>query len=381
MSNKLIIFTLLAYSAFFGSCAHSSDEVNIENKLKTIKKKISKENQIKNNLIKDLNKINKDIKETDIGINKLEKKIIAIKKNKKILNSEILEIENKIKQIKRKKNASNIILKKIIYENYTKSSNNFIYKIFNSNSKDIFLDIEFSKFINKSHKNKSDLYQIDENIKIVKLGEYNEKITEMNNLNKDLETKLFKLNELEKHNILLSKKIKKKIKNSEKIYFKYLNRKKDLIALLNKKSDLNKNIGIFKIKGKLPWPVIGKITHNFNKYKYKDLHRWDGEIIQTLSNKDVRSIYSGKVVFSNWIRGYGLMIIIDHGENLMSLYAHNKVLLKNKGDIVEKGEIISKSGVSGGNSKNSIYFEIRKNGIPQNPHEWCNIQNKFSLAQ
>ena len=75
------------------------------------------------------------------------------------------------------------------------------------------------------------------------------------------------------------------------------------------------------------------------------------------------------------------MIIIDHGENLMSLYAHNKVLLKNKGDIVEKGEIISKSGVSGGNSKNSIYFEIRKNGVPQNPHEWCNIQNKFSLAQ
>ncbi len=381
MSNKLIIFTLLAYSAFFGSCAHSSDEVNIENKLKTIKKKISKENQIKNNLIKDLNKINKDIKKTDIGINKIQKKIITISRNKKNLGSEILDIKNEIEQIKIKKYGSNTILKKIIYDNYSKNSNNFIYKILNSNSKDIFLDIEFSKFLNKSHKNKIDLYQIDENIKIAKLNEYNEKIKKMSNLNKDLETKLLVLNKLEKKNMLLSKEIKKKIKNSEEVYFKYLNHKSNLLALLDKKSYSSKNVGIFKIKGKLPWPVIGKVSHNFNKFKFKNLYRWDGEIIQTSSSNYVRSIYSGKIVFSDWIKGYGLMIIINHGENLMSLYAHNKVLLKNEGDSVKKGEIISKSGVSGGNSKNSIYFEIRKNGVPQNPHEWCNIQNKFSLAQ
>jgi septal ring factor EnvC (AmiA/AmiB activator) len=81
------------------------------------------------------------------------------------------------------------------------------------------------------------------------------------------------------------------------------------------------------------------------------------------------------------MKGYGMMIIIDHGKKLMSLYAHNKVLLKNKGDIVHKGEIISMSGQSGGNLINSLYFEIRQNGVPQNPHEWCNISNKFSLAQ
>tara|TARA_A100000164_G_scaffold381958_1_gene436825 strand:+ start:2583 stop:3728 length:1146 start_codon:yes stop_codon:yes gene_type:complete len=381
MSNKLIILSILAFTAFFSSFAHSFEKTDIENKLKTIKKNISKENQKKNNLVKDLNRINANIKRTDIRINKLEKKIINISKDKKVLNSEILEIENKIKQIQQRKNESHKIIKKIIYQNYSKNSNNFFYKILNSNSKDIFLDIAFAKFINKSHKNKIDLYQIDENIKIAKLSEYNKKIKKMDNLNKDLGNKLSMLSELEEKNQLLSKKIKKRIKNSEEDYFKYLKQKSNLMMLFNKKSDMSKNVGIFKLKGQLPWPVVGEVSHNFNKFKFKNLYKWDGEIIQTLENDNVRSIFSGKVVFSDWIKGYGLIIIIDHGQNLMSLYAHNKVLLKNKGDIAKKGEIISKSGVSGGNTKNSIYFEIRKNGIPQNPHEWCNIQNKFNLAQ
>ena len=143
----------------------------------------------------------------------------------------------------------------------------------------------------------------------------------------------------------------------------------------------NTAIGILKIKGALPWPAAGKISRNFNNFKFKNLYKWDGEIISTSSSKSVRSIYSGKIVFSDWMKGYGLLLIIDHGEKIMSLYANNKVLLKKNGDNVQEGDVIAMSGSSGGNEGNSIYFEIRQDGIPQNPHEWCSIKNKFSLAQ
>ena len=131
----------------------------------------------------------------------------------------------------------------------------------------------------------------------------------------------------------------------------------------------------------MPWPTNGKVSNNFNKFKFHNLHKWNGEVINTSKSISVRAVHNGEIIFSDWIKGYGMIIIIDHGENLMSLYAHNKVLYKNKGDFVTKGEIISKSGSSGGTTNNSLYFEIRLNGIPQDPHDWCNIRNKFSLAQ
>ncbi len=381
MSNKLIILILLVNTAFFSANLYSSDEENIKNRLDVIENNILEANKKKKNLIKSLKNIDKQIKETDIKISKIEKKIIVINKNKNILKFEISNIEKNIEGINHKKKNSNMILKKIIYENYSKNNSNFIYEILNSNSKDAFLSIEFSKFITNSQKNKTDLYQIDENIKLARLNEYNKKSDSLNNLNQDLKVKLDLLNQLEKKNRNLSSEVKKKIKNSEEVYFKYLNEQSDLITILNNLNSTNKNKDVLKAKGNLPWPVEGEVSNNFNKFKFKNLYKWDGEIILTSSSEYVRSIYSGEVVFSNWIKGYGLLIIIDHGENLMSLYAHNKVLLKKTGDKVIAGDIISKSGVSGGNDKNSIYFEIRKNGIPQNPHKWCNISNKFSLAE
>ena len=381
MSNKLILLILMTYTGFFTSLASFAEDNEAQNKLKIIKKNIVSENQKKRDLIKYLDNVTKDIKITDIKINEKEKKIININDKKSSLRVDLDKIKKKIQQIKRNKDNSNKLLKKIIYEEYSTDINNPIYQILNSKSKDVFIDIEISKYIRKSNKDKLDLFEIHENIKIAKANLYNKKITELSNLNNDLKRQLSLLKTLEKDNFLLSQKIKNKIKNSELAYLNYINIEKDLLKLLGESSNYSKNSQILKIKGTLPWPVNGNITNNFNKYKIKNLHRWNGETISTGSSDIIRSIYPGEVVFSDWIKGYGLMIIIDHGEKLMSLYAHNKVLLKNKGDVVRKGEIISKSGLSGGKTENSLYFEIRKNGIPQNPHDWCNIKNKFSLAQ
>jgi septal ring factor EnvC (AmiA/AmiB activator) len=87
--------------------------------------------------------------------------------------------------------------------------------------------------------------------------------------------------------------------------------------------------------------------------------------------KQVKTIHNGTVLFSDWLKGYGLVTVIDHGEGYMSLYGHNQALLKSVGDRVETGEPIALVGQSGGQSQSALYFEIRHNGQAVNPKIWC----------
>ena len=87
--------------------------------------------------------------------------------------------------------------------------------------------------------------------------------------------------------------------------------------------------------------------------------------------KDVRVISRGRVAFADWLRGYGLLMIVDHGDGYMSLYGHNQSLFKEIGEWVEAGETIASIGSSGGQSSSQLYFELRHKGKPINPAKWC----------
>jgi septal ring factor EnvC (AmiA/AmiB activator) len=122
-------------------------------------------------------------------------------------------------------------------------------------------------------------------------------------------------------------------------------------------------------KGKLSWPVKGKLSHSFGSPRGGDLH-WDGWLISASSGAEVRAIHPGRVVFSDYLRGFGLLVIIDHGDDFMSLYAHSQELMRETGDWVQSGQIISRAGNSGGLTDTALYFEIREKGIPVNPKIW-----------
>jgi septal ring factor EnvC (AmiA/AmiB activator) len=94
-------------------------------------------------------------------------------------------------------------------------------------------------------------------------------------------------------------------------------------------------------------------------------------LIQAPAGRKVHAVSYGRVAFADWLRGYGLLIIIDHGDGYMSLYGHNQSLYKEVGDWVEAGDVIASVGDSGGSDRNALYFEIRKNGRPSNPARWC----------
>lgn len=126
-----------------------------------------------------------------------------------------------------------------------------------------------------------------------------------------------------------------------------------------------------KQRGKLYWPAKGKVKRLFGRWRSVGKVKWQGIIIKTGAGTTVHSISHGRIAYSDWLRGYGLITIIDHGDGYMSLYGHNQTLLKEVGDWVEKNEIIATVGSSGGLKKSGLYFEIRHNGKPSNPSRWC----------
>ncbi|UTF58692.1 murein hydrolase activator EnvC [Gilvimarinus sp. DA14] len=130
------------------------------------------------------------------------------------------------------------------------------------------------------------------------------------------------------------------------------------------------NIRFSRLQGKLPWPTEGKLRHSFGSRRVGDQLRWEGMVIEAPSGAPVQAVHSGHVIFADYLRGHGLLVIIDHGEGFMSLYGHNQSLLKQLGDYVDAGEAIARVGNSGGQNYSGLYFEIRHRGQPTNPNKW-----------
>jgi septal ring factor EnvC (AmiA/AmiB activator) len=131
-----------------------------------------------------------------------------------------------------------------------------------------------------------------------------------------------------------------------------------------------------KLRGKLVWPARGKINNVYGKKRKAGRLSWNGIVIKAPEGRDVHAVARGRVAYADWLRGYGLLVIIDHGDGYMSLYGHNQSLFKETGDWVEAGEEIASVGNSGGQQHSGLYFEIRHNGKPTNPGKWCRKQRR-----
>lgn len=128
------------------------------------------------------------------------------------------------------------------------------------------------------------------------------------------------------------------------------------------------------VRGKLPWPVNGRLIARFGSPRGDTRSKWDGVLISSQAGTQVRAIHPGRVVFADWLRGAGLLVIVDHGDGYLSLYGHNQSLLTRPGDMVKTGQAISTVGNTGGKDQAALYFAIRQQGQPADPTQWCRTQ-------
>lgn len=130
-----------------------------------------------------------------------------------------------------------------------------------------------------------------------------------------------------------------------------------------------------RARGRLPWPVDGRLIASYGSPRGGDARtRWDGVLIGAGAGSQVRAVHGGRVVFADWLRGAGLLVILDHGDGYLSLYGHNQSLLAEPGEVVKAGDVIATVGSSGGQQSPALYFAIRQQGRAIDPAHWCRAQ-------
>ena len=127
------------------------------------------------------------------------------------------------------------------------------------------------------------------------------------------------------------------------------------------------------LKGKLRLPVRGDVSNRFGSSREDSGISWKGLFIKANEGAEVKSVATGRVVFADWLRGFGNLIILDHGDGYMSLYGNNQAVLKQVGDNVRAGDTIASVGNSGGNETNGLYYELRKQSRPFDPLSWSSL--------
>jgi septal ring factor EnvC (AmiA/AmiB activator) len=127
------------------------------------------------------------------------------------------------------------------------------------------------------------------------------------------------------------------------------------------------------LKGHWLLPVHGRLVARFGSPRALGSLRWRGIFIAAPEGTEVRAVARGRIAYADWLRGFGLLLVIDHGGGLMTLYGHNQSLYKGVGDQVEAGEVIAVTGNTGGPPQPGLYFEVREQGEPRNPLDWCRL--------
>ena len=245
------------------------------------------------------------------------------------------------------------------------------------NPSDIQRNITYYQYLNKARIKEIDVFQqtikklakvvTEHNQKSIKLTQLqSQQIIQQNNLQ---QAKLARTQTIKQLNSQLSstkKRLAKLVDEEENLKVEI----QRLAEQAKREKTAVKLDGLSKVKAKLSWPVKGKFLHSFGSRKQGYL-TWKGTLISAPIGRQVNSIYDGKVLFSDWLKGYGLVTVIDHGKGYMSLYGHNQTLLKSVGDTVKTGEAIALIGQSGGQSQPALYFEIRYKGQAVNAKTWC----------
>lgn len=319
--------------------------------------------------------IEQQLKADDLAIANVTKRINNIERDLIVTQAEILSLQAEKDRLTQAKNRQEQLLAKQLRSAYTAGQHDYLKLLLNQDKTDkIQRTLSYYQYLNQARiKEITDFNQTiaqllevstQHQTKIETLDTLkNQQILESKSLNANKKQRSKTLNTLSKQ-LLSSQQLLDKLKAEENNLNQALNK---LAAIIKAEIDLT---GLSKLKNRLSWPVKGKLSHSFGSKKQGYL-TWKGVLISAPISRQVNTIHNGTVLFSDWLKGYGLLTVIDHGSGYMSLYAHNQTLLKSIGDRVETGEPIALVGQSGGQTSPGLYFEIRHQGKALNPNLWC----------
>lgn len=323
-------------------------------------------------------KLNKELKQAELNINHLSKQIRQTKDQIRQNADELSKLAQTLSTHRQELSKQRLYLEKQLQIEYFQEEHSQLKLLLNTdNPQDLGRLMHYFSTLKNARKEK--IGELNTLLKKIQDTErtVEKKTATLKQQETDLQASQTELSQtLKKKQTLLSKLEKTIQSNSAHLQ----QMQEDQAQLQTIVHELEKSIAELKLpndsapfsqqKSKLPWPSHVKVLAGFGSTLASGKLKLNGIRFSSKENDPVTAIYSGRVIFSNWIRGYGLLIIIDHGEQFMSLYGNNKSLLRATGDWIRAGETIAVSSESTTNSDSALYFEIRQNGKPVNPQLW-----------
>ncbi len=343
---------------------------NSQNELKGVTTEISRQQAALKKQQQKLDKLQKSLKSQELKIAKVEREIRSSKKALTRTKANIAKLVQQTESLEAQQKQQTEQLKQLIQTYYVTQRAKSTSHLFKQSADQDRISHYFQHLAKARSETLAELQSITEKLAHSRRQLELEKEQQAAILNTQSQEKA-KLTRAQKSRTSTLSAIRKDIK-SDKSYLAELQRNetrlKAEIAKAAKRNAVPMN-GLGKQRGRLPWPIKGKVLHNFGTRQTGQID-WKGMVISARYGQKVQSVYPGTVVFSEYLRGYGLVVLIDHGKGDMTLYGYNQTLLKKEGDKVTAGETIALAGDTGGQERASLYFEIRRNSEAQNPKRW-----------
>jgi len=345
------------------------------NKLNNVQQAIAKQESNIFNANKARSALEQQLKNNDLAIAKTAKAINDTEQQLKITQTKISSLSKEKQKLTSQKRTQERLLAQQLRSAYTSGQHDYLKLLLNQEqSEKIQRTISYYQYLNKARINEIEKFQVTITQLMIVATQHQEQVEHLQTLKKDQQKQRLVLKQNKNNRSKTLASLSKKLLSSKQKLAKLKTEEANLTAALQKLTELIRQeinlTGLSKLKRKLVWPVKGRLLRSFGSRKQGYL-KWKGVLLGAPIGKRVQTIHNGTVLFSNWLKGYGLLTVIDHGNGYMSLYAHNQALLKSVGDRVETGEPIALVGQSGGQNQSGLYFEIRHQGKAVNPKIWC----------
>lgn len=382
MALPIVILSLLLPSAI----VTADDEISqaqVEAKLKELEAEISRFKELLESTEGEKSDVEKTLEKNERGISDLINKIDDIEKELESSEDKVSSLKSEQKELLNAKQEQQYYIERQVRAAYEIGNQEYLKVLLNQEDpNEMARMLTYYDYFNKA--------------RAEQIGRYNETLVALDRVSLELSEEMTALQEnrlaldIERQALTAVQREKEatlraliaEIKDTGTEISRLQQDRGQLEQLLNKIQNSLANIQtpgdatpFSNMRGKLVLPVAGKISHRFGHRRNDGKMKWQGVFIDSPEGDPVYAVHYGRVVFSDWLRGFGLLMIISHGEGYMSLYGHNQVLYRETGEWVTAGDVIATVGDSGGQNRTGLYFEIRIDGKPSDPQRWCKARS------
>ena len=371
----ILLFSLVAHSSFSYSAENDANLEQRQSQLKSIQSQISQQQASLRDTSKQREQLLALLKQDEKAIARAAAKINRTKQTLEKVKAELKKLDKRTRQLEKLKKSQQASLAKQISSAYLAGNHDYTKMILSQqNPATVERMLVYYQYLNDARISALEsLKQTQLELSELKAKQTKEQ-TQLNGLIIEQENQAKHLGkeqaQRKQTQVQLQRTLRNKSEQLEQLQIEEASLKRVIEQALETVQANPEMTGLSKLKRKLNWPTKGRIRNSFGSTRRGQI-KWKGIRLAAPEGQNINAIAPGKVIFADWLKGFGMVLVIDHGQGYMSLYGYAQALLKSSGDPVKMGEAIALVGLSGGQTQPSLYFEIRHKGQAVDPAKYC----------